>query len=104
MALETEDWRYSIDTGWESRDVQIYGDFWWNITLHTVTEYHGGGKCLTRVRLSYKFVVTTFLANFIFLSALLYRQAFTSSRDLWWWALYVLFALILYQRGWRLKR
>jgi hypothetical protein len=54
--------------------------------------------------LRYKLVVTTFLAHFIFLSALLYRQAFTSNRDLWWWALYALFALTLYQRGWRLKR
>jgi GT2 family glycosyltransferase len=103
-ALEKEGWRYSIDTGWESWDAQIYGDFWWNITVGTVTEYHGGGKCLTRVRLGYKLVVTTFLTNFIFLSALLYRQAFTSNNDRWWWALYALFALMLYQRGWRLKR
>ena len=51
--LETEGWRYSTDTGWKSWDVQIYGNLWWNLRLRTVTEYHGGPKCLTRVRLTY---------------------------------------------------
>lgn len=102
--LEHEGWRYSSDTGWKRWDVQIYGNFWWIIKLHSVTEYHGGPKCLTRVDLRYKMVVTTFLANFIALSALLYRQAFTSNNDLWWWAAYLIFASILFSRAWRLKR
>ncbi len=102
--LETEGWRYSADTGWKRWDVQIYGNLWWIIVLHSVTEYHGGPKCLTRVRLGYKMVVTTFLVNFIALTALLYRAAFTSNRDVWWWAVYAVFAAVLYSRAWRLKR
>ena len=50
--LEEEGWRYSTDTGWNEWDIQIYGNFWWSVALQTVTEYHGGGKCLTRVRLA----------------------------------------------------
>jgi hypothetical protein len=103
-ALDGEGWRYSADTGWKPWDVQIYENFWWIVTLSTVTEYHGGPKCLTRVRLRYKMVVTTFLANFVVLSALLYRQAFTAHEDLWWWALYLVFVVLLYRRAWRLKR
>ena len=57
--LEEEGWRYSTDTGWNEWDVQIYGNFWWSITLQTVTEYHGGPKCLTRAGLRYRFVPTT---------------------------------------------
>ncbi len=102
--LETEGWRYSSDTGWKRWDVQIYGNLWWIILLHSVTEYHGGPKCLTRVRLGYKMVVTTFLVNFIALTALIYRAAFTSNRDLLWWAIYAIFAAVLYSRAWRLKR
>ncbi len=52
-ALETEGWRYSTDTGWKPWDIQVYGNLWWNLRLRTVTEYHGGPKCLTRVRLTY---------------------------------------------------
>ena len=49
--LEEEGWRYSTDTGWNDWDIHIYGNFWWSIALQTVTEYHGGAKCLTRVGL-----------------------------------------------------
>ena len=44
-------WRYSSDTGWKDWDLQIYGNQFWSVQLRTVTEYHGGPKCLTRVRL-----------------------------------------------------
>ena len=71
--LETEDWRYSADTGWKDWDVQIYGNQFWSICLSTVTEYHGGPKCLTRVRLKYKPVVTTVLLNVVALSVLFYN-------------------------------
>ena len=69
-----------------------------------MTEYHGGPKCLTRVRLKMRPVALTVLVNALILCVLLYRQAFTSSSDIIWWALYVVAALILYQRGRRLKR
>ena len=102
--LETEGWRYSADTGWKNWDVQIYGNFWWIVKLQTVTEYHGGPKCLTRVRLRSQLVITTFLANAVALSVLLWRQAFTANNDYWLLGAYVVFLLILISRARRLKR
>ena len=102
--LESEGWRYSSDTGWSDWDVQIYGNFWWIVKLRTVTEYHGGPKCLTRVQLSYKMVVTTFLANVIALSALTYRHTVAHDRHYWGLALYAVFLCVLFLRARRLKR
>jgi glycosyltransferase involved in cell wall biosynthesis len=102
--LETEGWRYSADTGWKDWDLQIYGNHFWSVQLRSVTEYHGGPKCLTRVRLKMRPVALTVLVNALILCVLLYRQAFTSSSDVIWWAFYVMAMLVLYQRGRRLKR
>ena len=104
-ALETEGWRYSTDTGWKSWDIQIYGNLWWNLRLRTVTEYHGGPKCLTRVRLTYSPVVTTVVLNLIVIPVLVYRQVFTETplHDYWVLAAYVLWLLFIYYRGFRLK-
>ena len=102
--LDAEGWRFSYDTGWQRWDVLVYGNFWWSITLGTVTEYHGGPKCLTRSRLRCKMVPTTFLVNAIALSVLLYRQIFTGNRDLWLWAAYAAFVLWIGVRAMRLKR
>jgi O-antigen biosynthesis protein len=44
-------WFVRVDPGWESHDVRFYGDRWCKSDLVTVTENHGGGKLLTRVRL-----------------------------------------------------
>ena len=103
--LEMENWRYSTDTGWKPWDIQIYGNLWWNLRLRTVTEYHGGPKCLTRVRLTYYPVVTTVLLNVIFASILVYRQLLipTPLHDFWLLGLYALFVLFLVYRGFRLK-
>ena len=105
-ALETEGWRYSTDTGWKPWDIQIYGNLWWNLRLRTVTEYHGGPKCLTRVRLTYHPVVTTVLLNVIFASILLYRQAVDHRRPCMTsgcWELYAVFLLFLAYRAFWLK-
>ncbi len=102
--LEQEGWRYSSDTGWKNWDVQIYGNFWWIIQLQSVTEFHGGPKCLTRVGLRSKMAVTAFLTCFLPLCPLLYRQAFTSNDDPIFWVAYALLIAFLYSRGWRLKR
>ena len=67
--LEEEGWRYSADTGWKEWDIQIYGNFCWSIILQTVTEYHGGAKCLTRARLRYRFVTTTVIINLLILAS-----------------------------------
>jgi hypothetical protein len=102
--LEDEGWRYSADTGWKDWDMQIYGNQFWSITVRTVTEYHGGPKCLTRVRLNSQAVAATILLNFILLSGLLYRVAFTKHHDYGWWALYAAVVVWLYFRALRLKR
>lgn len=102
--LETEDWRYSADTGWKDWDVQIYGNEFWSIALGTVTEYHGGPKCLTRVRLKYKPVVTTVLSNFIALAILLYNIHATGLGHDLLRGLYLVYVLWLAHRAYRLKR
>nr|MBA3274000.1 glycosyltransferase [Chthoniobacterales bacterium] len=79
--LEEEGWRYSADSGWNEWDIQIYGNFWWSIALQTVTEYHGGSKCLTRVRLRHQFVTTTVIINLIILSLLIYGELHSGSLD-----------------------
>jgi len=107
--LETEGWRYSADTGWKDWDVQIYGNQFWSITVRSVTEYHGGPKCLTRVRLSSKSVVTTFLINAVALSILLYRGVTLPNFDMDTLGIilkvaYLIFLFSLYSRARRLKR
>ena len=102
--LENEDWRYSSDTGWKNWDVQIYGNRWWSVKLQTVTEYHGGPKCLTRVKLGYKPVATTVMANVLTLALLLYRLVFVTHQDQLLWGIYASGVLFFYWRAYRLKR
>jgi glycosyltransferase involved in cell wall biosynthesis len=101
--LDEEGWRYSKDTGWNEWDIQIYGNFWWSIALQTVTEYHGGGKRLTRVRLRDRLVTTTIIFNLIALSLLIYRQLNISHVDLWFIIPYSLFLVFLGTRARLLK-
>ena len=102
--LEREGWRYSADTGWKTWDLQIYGNRFWSVQASTVTEYHGGPKCLTRVQLAYRPVVTTVLLNTVALCGLLYRRVFMDRNDPWLWALYAVLAVWVLLRGLRLKR
>ncbi len=101
--LEEEGWRYSTDTGWNEWDVQVYGNFWWSIALQTVTEYHGGGKCLTRVALRYRFVTTTVIINLFLLSLLIYHQLNRARVDLWLLLPYLAFLVFLTVRAHRLR-
>jgi len=101
--LDEEGWRYSSDTGWNEWDIQIYGNFWWSITLQTVTEYHGGPKCLTRAGLRSKFVPTTILINLVTLCLLAYNQLHAGHLNLWLLGLYFCFVLFLVNRAHRLK-
>ena len=101
--LETEDWRYSTDTGWKDWDVQIYGNQFWSITLSTVTEYHGGPKCLTRVRLRFKPVATTVLVNGIALTVLLYNVDQQGLLHNGLRIVYLFFVLMIVRRAVRLK-
>jgi hypothetical protein len=101
--LEEEGWRYSVDSGWNDWDIKIYGNFWWSIVLQTVTEYHGGAKCLTRVRLRNRFVTTTVIFNLVALSLLIYRQLNASHLDLWFIIPYLFFLVFLLTRARALK-
>ncbi|PYJ30465.1 MAG: glycosyl transferase [Verrucomicrobia bacterium] len=101
--LDEEGWRYSTDSGWNEWDIQIYGNFWWSIALQTVTEYHGGGKCLTRVRLRSRLVTTTVILNLIAVSLLIYRQLNISHVELWSIVAYGLFLVFLWTRARALK-
>jgi hypothetical protein len=44
-------WFVRVDPGWAEHDVRFYGDRWNKVDVSTVTENHGGGRLLTRVRL-----------------------------------------------------
>ncbi len=102
--LEDEGWSYSMDTGWNDWDVQVYGSFWWIVRLRTVTEYHGGPKCLTRARLTTRMVPTTVLVNVPILCLLAYAQ-FAGDGITWWQAApYAVFLGVLAYRALRLKR
>jgi hypothetical protein len=101
--LEEEGWRYSTDSGWNDWDIQIYGNFWWSIALQTVTEYHGSGKCLTRVRLRNRMVATTMIFNLIAISLLIYHQLNVSHLDLWPIIFYAAFLGFLGTRARALK-
>ena len=102
--LEEEGWSYSIDTGWKTWDLQIYGSFWWMVRLRSVTEYHGGPKCLTRATLRLRTSGVTMLLNFLVISGLLYQQVFTTGIPWWELGAYAGFLGFLAYRGRRLKR
>ncbi len=103
-SFESEGWSYSIDTGWQNWDVQIYGSVWWGVRIKTVTEYHGGPKCLTRVSLKTTMVATTGLVNAVILGILLYREFFVPGSDWWIQIPYGIFLGVLIYRALRLRR
>ncbi|MBX9577149.1 MAG: glycosyltransferase [Chthoniobacterales bacterium] len=103
-ALEDEGWSYSLDTGWKEWDIQIYGSFWWGIRLRSVTEYHGGPKCLTRVGLSTRMVATTILVNLLVLSYLTYQFVTGAAGTPWYLASYAALLFLFLVLAYRLKR
>jgi len=68
-----------------------------------VTEYHGNGKCLTRVQLRYRYVTTTLIVNVAVLSLLIYHFLNTGHVQLLFAVPYTFFALFLFLRARRLK-
>ena len=63
--------------------------------MRTVTEYHGGPKCLTRVRLQYNRRGHDRLAQYFHPVGARYRQVFLGNDDLYAWLLYGLLVLWL---------
>ncbi|MCB1227935.1 MAG: hypothetical protein KDK99_19155, partial [Verrucomicrobiales bacterium] len=49
LAAQVGAWRW--DDGWRRFDGEVSPEAWISPAVLTVTEYHGGGRCLTRVRL-----------------------------------------------------
>jgi glycosyltransferase involved in cell wall biosynthesis len=47
--LESEGWKFSIDTGWNDWDIHVFASRWWNLRLRTMTEIYPQGRRLTRV-------------------------------------------------------
>src|ERR1044072_508342 len=101
--LDEEGWRYSTDSGWNDWDIQIYGNFWWSIALQTVTEDHGRGRCLTRVRLRNRMVITMIIFNLIAISLLIYHEINISRVDLWRFGFFLVFIGFLLHRAPALK-
>ncbi|MEX2430754.1 MAG: hypothetical protein WD645_02410, partial [Dehalococcoidia bacterium] len=48
--LNEHGWSKTIDTGWESWDVEVFSSPWSVVRIATAQEEHGGGKRLIRVR------------------------------------------------------
>ena len=103
-SLVSEGWSYSFDTGWKNWDAQVYGSLWWGVRMITVTEYHGGPKALTRVKLTIHSVATTLLLNTILLGVIAYRQSTSDSWDFWLQIPYAIFVIVLLSRARRLRR
>ncbi len=103
--LQETGWRHSIDTGWKKWDLQVYGRLWWMLRLLSVTEYHGGKRCLTRVRLALKPSLGNTAVHAVFLS-LAWILLLTAGREPVAVALlaYAAAAGLLWLRGFRLLR
>jgi glycosyltransferase involved in cell wall biosynthesis len=102
--LVHEGWRYSSDTGWANWDLQIYGNFWWYIQMRTVTEYHGGPKCLTRVRLVRRPTLITFLALSLLALLVIFRHFAVGHPDWILKGIFAALAVALAVRAIRIKR
>ena len=102
--LEAEGWRYSADTGWKDWDVQIYGHQFWTVQLRSVTEYHGGPKCLTRVHLKSRPVVTTVMLHYAVGLVFAYRFLFLDRVDRIAWAIWGVTLFWFFLRSLKLRR
>lgn len=56
------------DDGWRDWDLETAVDQWWRIRFASVTEYHGGTRCLTRVRIASRASATTVTVFILILS------------------------------------
>jgi len=63
--LNTLGWPFAVDNGWKDWDLEVNRSRWWVVRLTTVTEYHGEGKDLTRVRFASKATSLNIIVNII---------------------------------------
>lgn len=86
-------WPFTVDNGWRDWDLEIERGALWRVRVTTVTEYHGGEKCLTRVRLSSKATVWMLVSNLAVAAAMVALAWGAPHRFIWlggtyllWWA------------------
>ena len=101
--LEREGWRYSTDTGWNEWDIQIYGNFWWSVTLANRDRISRRSEMPHARGLRYRFVTTTVIINLVALSLVIYRQLNVGHAEPWLIAVYSCFVFFLGVHARRLK-
>jgi hypothetical protein len=75
-------WFVRVDPGWAEHDVRFYGDRWSKVDVSTVTENHGGGRLLTRVRL--RLQATLYQKGLLFLIGYVVSLAWVVERASEW--------------------
>ncbi len=93
--LQVEGWRHRSDSGWGHWDALIYPSVWFGVAIHTVTDDHGRGKCLTRVRTSPRLTLPSVLCLAGVVMLLLGQIFLSPYPSLWWGVLAVCAALLL---------
>ncbi len=93
-ALRPLGWPFQLDNGWRDWDLEVRNSRWWAVRMTSVTEFHGGENCLTRVRFSTKAsgtdvvvtvaVAAAFIALLILLPDPLHRLWIIGGYFLWW--------------------
>jgi GT2 family glycosyltransferase len=61
VSLQAASLPIKLDDGWRDWDLETRTGCWWRERFTTVTEYHGDGKCLTRVRIASRATLFTVL-------------------------------------------
>jgi len=94
LALHPLGWPFLIDNGWRDWDLEVRQSRWWKVRMTSVTEFHGGKDCLTRVRFSSKAsfaniaangaVAAAFVTLLVLLPAPLHRLWTIGAYFLWW--------------------
>lgn len=102
--LAAEGWRFVGDSGWGRWDVLIRGTLWWSIVLATVTDDHGRGKCLTRVRLGSRPTLPTVGVLLVAVFGLASHFLLPHTPGLWVFAAAAVFLLALRVQAFGVRR
>lgn len=83
--LEERGLHAMTDPGWALWDLQLHHGWFWKANLLTVTEYHGGPKCLTRVRVGLRPRMATLLGAMLLATL---ATLILATGMLPWWSLF----------------
>ncbi len=88
--LDREQWQTSTDSGWDEYDLTINGDRFTKVTVHTVSENHGGNSRILRARLAAGWTLPGKMLLWAVV-ALVVMFVFVSSHAVWsipiWWTM-----------------